>query len=100
MLRFEIRQHGKKPYIFESVKSTVFVGRDQSMDMILDDPRVSRQHAVITSKDGCYFIQDVGGRNPVRVNRKVVVRHLLQDGDAVLLGNTHLKFKVGEVPFV
>ena len=98
MLRFEIRQHGKKPYIFESVKSTVFVGRDQSMDMILDDPRVSRQHAVITSKDGCYFIQDVGGRNPVRVNRKVVVRHLLQDGDAVLLGNTHLKFKVGEEP--
>ena len=96
MLRFEIRPQGKKPYIFESVKSTVFVGRDQSMDMILDDPRVSRQHAVITSKDGCYFIQDVGGRNPVRVNRKVVVRHLLQDGDAVLLGNTHLKFQVGE----
>ena len=95
MLRFEIRQHGKKPYIFESVKSTVFVGRDRSMDMILDDPRVSRQHAVITSKDGCYFIQDVGGRNPVRVNRKVVVRHLLQAGDAVLLGDTHLKFQVG-----
>ena len=65
------------------------------MDMILDDPRVSRQHAVITSKDGCYFIQDVGGRNPVRVNRKVVVRHLLQAGDAVLLGDTHLKFQVG-----
>ena len=95
MLRFEIRPHGKKSYIFESVKSTVFVGRDQSMDMILDDPRVSRQHAVITSKDGCYFIQDVGGRNPVRVNRKVVVRHLLQAGDAVLLGDTHLKFQVG-----
>ena len=93
MLRFEIRQHGKKPYQFESVKSTVFVGRDQSMDLVLDDPRVSRQHAVITSKDGNYFIQDVGGRNPVRVNRTVVVRHLLRKGDAVLLGNTHLKFQ-------
>ena len=99
MLRFEIRQHGKKPYQFESVKSTVFVGRDQSMDLVLDDPRVSRQHAVITSKDGNYFIQDVGGRNPVRVNRKVVVRHLLRKGDAVLLGNTHLKFqKAGDGP--
>jgi DNA-binding NtrC family response regulator/pSer/pThr/pTyr-binding forkhead associated (FHA) protein len=99
MLRFEIRQHGKKPYQFESVKSTVFVGRDQSMDLVLDDPRVSRQHAVITSKDGNYFIQDVGGRNPVRVNRKVVVRHLLREGDAVLLGDTHLKFQgVGDGP--
>mgnify|MGYP002853914842 FL=1 len=99
MLRFEIRQHGKKPYQFESVKSTVFVGRDQSMDLVLDDPRVSRQHAVITSKEGNYFIQDVGGRNPVRVNRKVVVRHLLREGDAVLLGNTHLKFQeAGEGP--
>lgn len=95
MLRFEIRQHGKKPYIFESDKSPVFVGRDQSMDLVLDDPRVSRQHAVITAKDGSYVIQDVGGRNPVRVNRKVVVRHLLTDGDAVLLGNTHLKFRHG-----
>ena len=93
MLRFEIRQHGKKPYQFESVKSTVFVGRDQSMDLVLDDPRVSRQHAVITSKDGNYFIQDVGGRNPVRVNRKVVVRHFLREGDSVLLGDTHLKFQ-------
>ena len=93
MLRFEIRQHGKKPYQFESVKGTVFVGRDQSMDLVLDDPRVSRQHAVITSKDGNYFIQDVGGRNPVRVNRKVVVRHLLREGDSVLLGDTHLKFQ-------
>ena len=93
MLRFEIRQHGKKPYQFESVKGTVFVGRDQSMDLVLDDPRVSRQHAVITSKDGNYFIQDVGGRNPVRVNRKVVVRHFLREGDSVLLGDTHLKFQ-------
>ena len=74
MLRFEIRQHGKKAYVFESVKSPVFVGRDKSMDMVLDDPRVSRQHAVITARDGSYVIQDVGGRNPVRVNRKVVVR--------------------------
>ena len=93
MLRFEIRPQGKKPYQFESVKSTVFVGRDQSMDLVLDDPRVSRQHAVITSKDGNYFIQDVGGRNPVRVNRKVVVRHFLREGDSVLLGDTHLKFQ-------
>ena len=93
MLRFEIRQHGKKVYVFESVKSPVFVGRDKSMDMVLDDPRVSRQHAVITAKDGSYVIQDVGGRNPVRVNRKVVVRHELVDGDSVLLGNTHLKFQ-------
>ena len=93
MLRFEIRQHGKKPYQFESVKGTVFVGRDQSMDLVLDDPRVSRQHAVITSKDGNYFIQDVGGRYPVRVNRKVVVRHFLREGDSVLLGDTHLKFQ-------
>jgi len=92
MLRLEIRQRRKRAAVFESAKTPLFLGRDPSMDLVLDDPRVSRQHAVITAKGKEHVIQDVGGRNPLRVNRRVVVRHVLTAGDIIVLGDTQIRY--------
>ncbi|MEM7233199.1 MAG: sigma 54-interacting transcriptional regulator, partial [Planctomycetota bacterium] len=96
MLRLEIRSTDNpegEPQLFESSSTPIFLGRDQSMDLVLEDPLVSRQHAVIISRDDSFVVQDVGGRNPVRVNDKPIVSHVLQPGDVIRLGNTALKFR-------
>lgn len=92
MLRLEIRQRDQVPFSFESAQIPLFVGRDQSMDLVLSDPLVSRQHAVIVSRGASFVIQDMGGRNPVRVNDKVVVSHVLHPGDVIGMGSTELVF--------
>ena len=92
MFHLDIRQRDQDPINFEGIHTPLFVGRDQTMDLVLDDPLVSRQHAVITSKGDDFIIQDVGGRNPLRVNSRVVVRHVLSDGDEIILGGAQIRF--------
>jgi transcriptional regulator with GAF, ATPase, and Fis domain len=62
------------------------------MDLVLDDPLVSRQHAVIISRGSEFVLQDIGGRNPIRVNRKEVLSHVLSPGDLIEVGETSLVF--------
>ena len=92
MLRLEIRHKARGSELFESPKSKVFVGRDRSMDIVLDDPLVSRQHAVIISRGSQFVLQDIGGRNAVRVNGAEVISHSLSPGDAIQIGETVLVF--------
>ncbi len=92
MLRLEISYQLKEPSHFESDKASVFLGRDRSMDLVLGDPLVSRQHAVIITRGSDFVLQDIGGRNPVRVNRKEVLSHVLSPGDLIEIGETSLFF--------
>ncbi|HVR76590.1 MAG TPA: sigma 54-interacting transcriptional regulator [Planctomycetota bacterium] len=92
MLRIEIRHKTQGVSYFESPKSSIFLGRDRSMDLVLDDPLVSRQHAVIISRGSDFVLQDIGGRNPIRVNRKEVLSHVLSPGDLIEVGETSLVF--------
>ena len=92
MLRLEICSKTKGQSIFESPDTPVFLGRDGSMDIILDDPLVSRRHAVIIQKGEDFVLQDMGARNPVRVNGKEVVSHVLSARDRIEIGDTELVF--------
>ena len=93
MLRLEIRDKRKGTTFFESPKSSVFVGRDRSMDIVIEDPLVSRQHAVIVARGSDFILQDIGGRNPVRVNSREVLSHVLLPGDVIEIGHTVLVFR-------
>jgi len=62
------------------------------MDIVLDDPLVSRQHAVIIRRGSECVLQDMGGKNPIRVNTRPVVSHILTPGDEIEIGETVLTF--------
>ncbi len=84
------RSHERRELRFGELPVTI--GRDNTMDVILDDETVSRQSAVIIERDARPFLQDLGGRSPVRVNGSVVVSHPLQHGDVIELGAYRLVF--------
>jgi hypothetical protein len=63
------------------------VGRDPSSDLVLNDPKCSRRHAVIeTSADGI-TIRDSGSANGVFVNGKKTERSRIRAGDVIKLGD-------------
>ena len=63
------------------------MGRDPSSDLVLNDPKCSRRHAVIeTSADGI-TIRDSGSANGVFVNGKKTERSRIRDGDVIKLGD-------------
>ena len=57
------------------------VGRAPGADLVLDEGRVSREHAVITTEDGRAAVRDAGSRNGTRLNNEPVTEAELHDGD-------------------
>jgi len=73
------------------------LGRDNTADVILDDPGISRQHTEIrVTSDGPHLItniRDLGSTNGTFVNGERVTSQRLADGDRVSVGRTKLIFR-------
>ena len=72
------------------------VGRSAGCQLSLDDPLVSRRHAVfVVSQDGV-VIEDLQSRNGVLVNgQRITERTSLNPGDKVIIGSQELTLLLG-----
>jgi pSer/pThr/pTyr-binding forkhead associated (FHA) protein len=62
--------------------------------VIVDDPAVSRVHAVLETIAGSWCIRDLGAKNGTFVNGdRLFAERVLRDGDEVVLGRTRLVFR-------
>lgn len=61
--------------IHEKVFSRNFViGRDESCELHLDDPLISRRHAEVTYSEGRWWITDLGSRNGTLLDQQRITR--------------------------
>jgi pSer/pThr/pTyr-binding forkhead associated (FHA) protein len=68
-----------------------FIGRSAECQLALDDPLVSRKHAVLKVGADSVVIKDLGSRNGVVVNgTKIDTSRILLDGDRILIGSQEL----------
>jgi Inner membrane component of T3SS, cytoplasmic domain len=67
------------------------VGRNASCQLSLDDPLVSRRHAIFTVHADAVTLEDLGSRNGVSVNgERLAGRVLLRPGDRVQIGSQEM----------
>jgi hypothetical protein len=70
------------------------VGRGDGCDLTVDDPEVSRLHAVVERVGAGWTVADLGSRNGTAVNGvRVGGRRALRSGDEVTIGDTTLVFR-------
>ncbi len=63
------------------------LGRQPGVDLRLDAPEVSRNHARVTFEDQAYFIEDLGSSNGTFVNsKKLAGKSLLNERDQIKIG--------------
>ena len=75
------------------VESETRIGRGEHNNVRLDDPSVSRSHAVIRRVDGRYVISDLGSANKTFVNgERVDAPRALGPGDRIRVANTEFTF--------
>jgi pSer/pThr/pTyr-binding forkhead associated (FHA) protein len=79
--------------VFHLTASELTLGRDESNDIVLADPKVSRLHARLACSDqGCILI-DAGSANGTFVDGQRLERVTLRSDDLIKLGNSTLRFE-------
>ena len=79
--------------------ATATIGRSSSNDITVPDQHVSRQHAVITFRDGGFVITDLGSANGTFVNdRRIDESCPLVSGDVIRLYLPTLSFSASVSP--
>jgi pSer/pThr/pTyr-binding forkhead associated (FHA) protein len=69
----------------------ITIGRAEPAAIVIDDPRVSRQHARLTAGQHGIFIEDLNSTNGVSINgRKISTLCALGSGDDICLGTSIL----------
>lgn len=66
------------------------IGRGPENDLVLGDPRVSRRHARIQTRQGRLVLSDLASRNGTRVNGVPIDEVAIGFGDEVVMGDTRL----------
>lgn len=73
-------------------KARISIGRDACNDVVIDDPRLSREHASIVTVGEDQIVEDLQSSNGTLVNGSPLVRQILQHRDVIELGAHHLRY--------
>ena len=71
---------------------TTRLGRSHTADVVLEDPSVSRRHALVVRRDGRTVVLDDRSLNGVHVNGERVGQATLRDGDTLAVGDVQMRF--------
>jgi len=73
--------------VYPLEKSEIFVGRDLSNDIVINDPEISRRHARLYIQGGSYVLEDLGSTNGTFVNgQRLGGAGILRPGDSITFG--------------
>ena len=90
-----VDEAGARTGSWELLRGRTRLGRDSDNHVVLNDERVSLHHALITVREGVYWIEDLGSTNGTFVGdaSRVMAAHPLVDGEEIRLGGVVLVFR-------
>ena len=91
-MKFEVRYPGGAIHevVFEG--KVAIVGRDPSSDLVINDPKCSRRHAVVEWGPDGAVIRDTGSANGIVVNGRKADRAPLASGDVFRIGDVEVSY--------
>ena len=92
MARLIVLQQTATPKQVALLKLPYLIGRAPSCDLVLDNPQVSRAHAVLEQAGDAIQIRDLGGTNGTYVNGQRVESCVLGNGDEIKVGACVIRF--------
>jgi hypothetical protein len=82
-----------KGRVFDLSGPTI-LGRQEGVQIPLNDGKASREHAKIFRQGADVVIVDLNSRNGTLVNDAKVTKRVLHPGDEIVIGETRLRFEV------
>jgi adenylate cyclase len=80
-----------REYTFDLARAETHIGRAvENNDLILNDEKISRWHALLRRVGNAYLLIDLNSANGTFVNGKQIKEHLLEDKDTISIGSYNL----------
>jgi pSer/pThr/pTyr-binding forkhead associated (FHA) protein len=84
--------------IYPLVKALITIGRSLENDLVLDDLRVSRNHAQLRAINGQFVLFDLNSSWGTFINEHRIVQAILYPQDTISLGGVTLTFNQEDPP--
>ncbi len=78
-----IVKNGSRPATYELVGDVVMIGRAPLNDIVIDNPVVSAQHAMLLKVGDTYWLKDLNSTNGTHINGLLFTYGELKDGDTI-----------------
>jgi pSer/pThr/pTyr-binding forkhead associated (FHA) protein len=79
-------------------RDEITLGRRSTNDIVLNDPMVSRLHAIVVRRSGSLLVEDLGSHNGTYVNgERVMFLRQLQHGDLLQIGASRALYEDASV---
>lgn len=78
------------------IVGTLTIGRSRDSNLLINDPLVSRKHALIQQTPAGTILRDLGSGNGTYVGQRRVIEYKLAPGDIITIGPSELRFDVLE----
>ncbi len=73
------------------------IGRMDDNDLVIENSKVSRYHAVVAPMGNGFAVSDLRSTNGITVGEhRVLDSHVLRDGDVIVIGGLEMAFRLGE----
>ncbi len=76
------------------LRPVLLVGRHAECDVRIDLPQISRRHCCVALADDRVLIRDLGSRNGLRVNGRLIDEARIYPGDEVAIGPLLYRYEV------
>ena len=84
--------------IYPLVKALISIGRSLENDLVIDDARVSRNHAQLRAVHGQFVLFDLKSTRGTFINGHRIVQAILYPQDTISLGDITLIFNQEDPP--
>ncbi len=79
------------------VRRPIILGRQESADIYLDDPKISRHHAQIYHDGKNFYIKDLNSTNGIKVNGERVREKKISPKDLIEIGDLSFEFNYPKI---
>ena len=77
---------------FPLTASPRLIGRDEGVDICIDEPLVSRAHARLEERPEGWYVIDLGSTNTTKLNGEPITERAVKDGDELRFARAVCRF--------